>query len=159
VDQLHAALGDELRYVFRNFPKSIMHPNSEGAAEAAEASSGQNKFWEMHNILYDHQIALSDKQLRFYATQVGLDMERFNREMMQHTYALRVAEDISSARQSGVGVAPGLFVNGRRHLGPYSLNCLLTHIEIVLSKQPAWSCPAAIEWLVEPTRLIQSSSR
>src|ERR1700722_13834939 len=72
VKQLHAALGDRLRYVFRNFP---MSNSTQDVAEAAEAAGVQNKFWEMHEVLYDHQAALSNKHLEVYATWVGLDME------------------------------------------------------------------------------------
>jgi protein-disulfide isomerase len=89
----------------------------------------QNKFWEMHDILYDHQTALSDKHLKAYATQVGLDMERFNRDMLLHTYVFRVAEDILSASQSGVSATPAFFINGSRHSGPCDLETLLSQME------------------------------
>lgn len=129
VNRLHSILGDQLRYAFRNFPKSILHPNSHGAAEAAEAAGAQNKFWEMHDFLYDRQLALSDKHLKFYATQVGLDMARFNRDMMQHTYAARVCEDILSARKSGVSVAPALFVNDSRYVGSCDFETLVSSLD------------------------------
>jgi len=129
VKQLRAVLGDRLRYVFRNFPMSTLYSRAHHAAEAAEAAGAQNKFWEMHDLLYDHQLALSDKHLRVYATQVGLDMERFNLDMMLHTHALRVQEDILSAGQSGVSAAPAFFINYRQHSGPFDLKTLLSHME------------------------------
>src|SRR3984893_19530620 len=118
VKRLHAALGDRLRYAFRNFPMPTLHPKTHRAAEGAEAAGAQNKFWEMHDLLYDHQPALSDKHLKVYATQVGLDMERFNLDMMLHMHAVRVHEDILSAGQSGVGTIPAFFINDSRYVGP-----------------------------------------
>jgi protein-disulfide isomerase len=129
VKKLHTALGDGLRSVFRNFPTLTAHSNPNRAAEAAEAAGVQNKFWEMHDFLYNHQLALSDKHLKGYATQVGLDMEQFNRDMLLHTFVLRVAEDILSASQSGVSATPTFFINGSRQPGPCDFETLLSHME------------------------------
>jgi len=128
VKQLQAALGDRMRYVFRNFHMVTSSPSRDRAAEAAEASAAQNKFWEMHDFLYDHQLSLSERHLRLYATQVGLDMERFNRDMMLHTHVLRVYEDILSAGQSGVNAVPAFFINGTRHRGALNFQTLLSHM-------------------------------
>jgi protein-disulfide isomerase len=129
VKQLRFAFGDQLRYVFRNFPKSTSRSSPHRAAEAAEASGAQNKFWEMHDFLYDHQLALSDKHLKLYATQLGLDMERFNLDMMLHRHALRVHEDILSASQSGVSTTPAFFINESRHEGACDFEIFLSHIK------------------------------
>ena len=127
--QLLAQNGTPVRYVFRNFLTLTSHSSAHRAAEAAEAAGAQNKFWEMHDFLYDHQLALSDKHLKVYATQVGLDMERFNRDLMLHTHALRVHEDILNAGQIGVSTAPAFFINDTRHVGPCDFESLLSHIE------------------------------
>jgi protein-disulfide isomerase len=129
VKRLEARVGDGLRYAFRNFPMSALHPFSHQAAEAAEAASAQDKFWEMHNALFDHQTALSDKHLRVYGTWVGLDMERFNEAMTLHSYALRVYEDALSASRSGCSSTPCFFINDNRHLGRCDFESLLSHIE------------------------------
>jgi protein-disulfide isomerase len=129
VKRLRAALGDRLRYVFRNFLTLTSYSRAYRAAEAAEASGAQNRFWQMHDFLYDHQLALSDKHLKVYATQVGLDMERFNRDMMLHTHALRVHDDILSAGQSAVSTAPAFFINDSRHVGPCDFETLLSHVK------------------------------
>lgn len=126
VKQLHATLGDRLRYVFRNFPMS--NSSTHHAAAAAEAAGVQNKFWEMHEVLYDHQAALSDKHLKVYATWVGLDMERFNHDMSNHTHAVRVRQDALAAHRSGVSDTPSFFINDRRHLGPSDFETLLSSI-------------------------------
>jgi len=95
-------LGDRLRFVFRNFPLTEVHPHAEHAAEAAEAAGTQGRFWQMHDTLYEHQDALSDAHLVRYAAALGLNVERFEREMASHAYAARVAEDFRSGTQSGV---------------------------------------------------------
>jgi protein-disulfide isomerase len=129
VKRLRETLGDRLRHVFRNFLTFTSYSRTHHAAEAAEAAGAQNKFWEMHDFLFDHQLSLSDKHLKVYATQVGLDMERFNRDMMLHTYALRVHEDILNAGQSGVSTAPAFFINHNRYVGPCNFESLLSHME------------------------------
>jgi protein-disulfide isomerase len=131
VKRLQAALGDRLRYAFRNFPMPTLQPKPHRAAEAAEAAGAQNKFWEMHDLLYDRQTALSDKHLKLYGTQVGLDMERFNRDMMLQTFALRVREDTLGASQSGVNTTPTFFINDSRYLGPCDFGTMLSRMEEV----------------------------
>jgi protein-disulfide isomerase len=129
VKRLHAVLGDRLRYVFRYSPIPTLNSSPHRAAEAAEAAGAQNKFWEMHDLLYDHQHALSDKHLKVYATQVGLDMHRFNLDMMLHMHAVRVHEDILSAGQSGVGTVPAFFINDSRYVGPCDFENVLSYME------------------------------
>jgi formate-nitrite transporter family protein len=131
VKQLLAVFWDRLRYTFRNFPSPVLRPNPHHAAEAAEAAGVQNRFWEMHDLLYDHQPALSDKHLKLYGTRVGLNMERFNQDMMLHTFALRVHEDVLSAGQSGVSTTPSFFINDSRYLGPCDFAILRSHIKQV----------------------------
>src|ERR1700760_2237017 len=113
VRRLEAVLRDRMRFVFRNYPMSSLEVQSKRAAEAAETSGAQNKFWEMHDLLFNQQHALSDKHFRVYATQCGLDMERFNRDMALHTFDSRVREDILSGDQSGVSDTPTFFINER----------------------------------------------
>jgi protein-disulfide isomerase len=135
VKRLQAALGDRLRYAFRNLPIPGLHPQTHRAAEAAEAAGAQSKFWEMHELLYDHQGALSDKHLKVYGTQVGLDMERFNRDMTLQTFAFRVNEDVLSANQSGVSTTPSFFINDSRHLGGCDFETLFSQIEEITANQ------------------------
>jgi protein-disulfide isomerase len=132
VRRLEAVLGDQMRFVFRNYPLSSLEVNSKHAAEAAETSGAQNRFWEMHDLLFNQQHALSDRHLRVYATQCGLDMERFNRDMALHTFDSRVREDILSGHQSGVSDTPTFFINDRRHPGPYDYETLLSAMKELL---------------------------
>jgi protein-disulfide isomerase len=129
VKQLQERLGDRLRFVFRNFPITTAHPHAEHAAEAAEAAGAQGKFWEMHDYLYEHQRALADEELEGYAETLGLDVERFDREMEAQVHTDRVRTDFMSGVRSGVNGTPTFFINGRRHNGPYDVQTLLAAIE------------------------------
>jgi protein-disulfide isomerase len=117
VREIRESLGDRLRLVFRHFPLATVHPHAQHAAEAAEAAGAQRVFWQMHDALFEHQTQLSDRHLRFYASQSGLDMDRFNREMAGHAWAPNVREHLIGGVRSGVSEAPTFFINGVRHVG------------------------------------------
>lgn len=103
------------RFVFRHFPRVHLHPQAQKAAEASEAAAAQNKFWQMHNILFEHQETLSDGHLLEYANAIQLDIDRFLQDMTSHVHAERVIQDMQRGRQIGVSSAPALFVNGIRY--------------------------------------------
>jgi protein-disulfide isomerase len=129
VKEVQERLGDRLRFVFRNFPITTSHPRAEQAAEAAEAAGAQGRFWEMHDLIYENQPRLSDGDLRDYADQVGLDIERFDRELADHAYAERVREDFMSGVRSGVNGTPTFFINGARYDEPYDVETLTAALE------------------------------
>jgi len=133
VKEIQRRLGDRLRFVFRNFPLTQSHPHAEHAAEAAEAAAGQEKFWEMHDYLFEHQRALDDTHLVQYAVALNLDKEIFIREMTEHVHANRVHEDFLSGVRSGVNGTPTFFINGVRHDDSYELETLLAAIEAAMS--------------------------
>jgi protein-disulfide isomerase len=108
-------LGDQLRFVFRHFPITTSHPHARHAAEAAEAAAAQGQFWEMHDMIYEHQQTLGDAHLRRFAAQLGLDEERFDRDMAERRYEDRVREDFMSGVRSGVNGTPTFFINGVRY--------------------------------------------
>jgi Na+/H+ antiporter NhaA len=119
-------LGDfgDVRYVWRHLPLNDVHPRAQLAAEAAEAAAAQGAFWEMHDLLLDHQDALAPDELIGYAEQLGLDVERFTSDLRTRAGAAHVADDVDSADLSGVSGTPTFFVNGRRHHGAYDLATL-----------------------------------
>src|SRR5215470_1659633 len=123
VRELLADYGD-LRYVWRHLPLTDVHPHAQLAAEAAEAAASQGKFWEMHDQLLGHQDALTAKDLIRYAGQLGLDTERFTRDLRGHTGQAKIAADVDSADLSGVSGTPTFFINGKRHHGAYDINTL-----------------------------------
>jgi protein-disulfide isomerase len=132
VKEIQRRLGDRLRFVFRNFPLTQSHPHAEHAAEAAEAAAGQEKFWEMHDYLFEHQRALDDAHLVQYAVALHLDQETFKREMTEHAHTNRVHEDFLSGVRSGVNGTPTFFINGVRHDDAYALETLLAAIEATM---------------------------
>jgi Na+/H+ antiporter NhaA len=123
VRELLRDFGD-VRYVWRHLPLSDVHPNAQLAAEAAEAAANQGAFWEMHDLLFGHQDSLSASDLMGYADQLGLETERFEEDLREHTGAARVADDVDSADLSGVSGTPTFFVNGQRHYGAYDIQSL-----------------------------------
>ena len=129
VRDVQKAMGRRLRFVFRNFPLAEAHPHAVRAAEAAEAAAAQGKFWEMHDLLYEHQRALDDGHLLQYTKQLGLDVERVKREMETGTHTDRVESDFRSGVRSGVNGTPTFFVNGERHDGPWDFEGLMAAIE------------------------------
>src|SRR5260370_14062230 len=101
VQEVQAQMGDRLRFVFRNFPLSTSHPRAEQAAEAAEAAAAQGRFWPMHDLLFENQKRLRDRDLRDYADQLGLDRERFDTELAEHVHAARVHADLMRRLRGG----------------------------------------------------------
>ena len=122
-------MGDRLRFVFRHFPLSHIHPHAQSAAEAAEAAGEQGRFWEMHGYLFRNQRALDDSHLGRYAAELGLDRNRFERETAERAYAARVLQDYESGHHDGVSQTPTLFINGAHYSGPYDTRTLLTTLE------------------------------
>ena len=129
VKEVQARMADRLRFVFRNFPITTSHPHAEQAAEAAEAAAAQDSFWEMHDALYENQNRLRDEDLRAYAEELGLDVERFAGELGEHVHEARVHEDFLSGVRSGVNGTPTFYINGVRHDDSYELETLLAALE------------------------------
>ena len=123
IRELLAGHGD-LRYVWRHLPLTDVHPHAQLAAEAAEAAAAQGRFWEMHHRLLEHQDALTAADLIQHAAAIGLDTERFKREMRERVGAAKVAADVDSADLSNVSGTPTFFVNGIRHHGAYDIDTL-----------------------------------
>jgi protein-disulfide isomerase len=129
IKEIQSEMGERLRFVFRNFPISTSHPHAEQAAEAAEAANAQGKFWEMHDLLYERQQNLTDEDLHRYAEELGLDVERFDKEMAEHVQAQRVHEDFMSGVRSGVNGTPTFYINGVRHDDSYETDVLRDALE------------------------------
>ncbi len=126
VKELQNRLHGKMSFAFRNFPLANAHPHAEFAAETAEAAAAQGKFWEMHDMLYEHQDALEPENLIEYATTLGLDLSRFTKDVNEHVYAARVREDFRSGVRSGVNGTPSFFINGVLYNGSYDVHSILT---------------------------------
>jgi protein-disulfide isomerase len=117
-------MGDSLCFAFRHFPLSNVHPHAERAAEFAEAAATIDRFWEMHDLLYENQQALDDRSLAGYATQLGLDKALIE-SALRGDFAERIRRDFTSGVRSGVNGTPCLFINGQRYDGPRDTDSLL----------------------------------
>jgi Na+/H+ antiporter NhaA len=123
IRELLADYGD-VHYVWRHLPLTDVHPHAQLAAEGAEAAARQGRFWAMHDLLLDHQGALTGRDLRGYAAGLGLDVKRFAADMSREAGAGKIAADVDSADLSGVSGTPTFFINGRRHHGAYDIDSL-----------------------------------
>lgn len=129
VSELTRELGDDLCFVFRNFPRPDRHPFARSAAVAAEAAGLQGKFWLMHDRLFAHQDDLSAKVVRELARGLPVEMEDFDRDLSSGAAARRVDDDLGSAEEAGVGDTPTFFVNGTLHVGQYEFLPLLKALQ------------------------------
>ena len=125
VDEIQRQLGKQLRFVFRNFPLTEMHPHAEHAAELAETAAAHGKFWEMHDLLYANQEALEDPHLVKYGTSLGLPASEVQKALSGHSHLERIREDFMSGVRSGVNGTPTFFINGMRHDGPFDFDSLM----------------------------------
>lgn len=129
VRKLQRELGDRLRFVFRHFPLNTVHPHAGVAAQAAECAGAQGKFWEMHDLLYEHQQDLADADLVQYAIKIGLEVYRFEADLSSERFAARVKEDFRSGVRSGVNGTPTFFINGIRYAGAPEFGAMLEALE------------------------------
>ena len=125
VKQIQRKLGENLRFVFRHFPRTNVHPHAEAAAEVAEAAGEQGKFWEMHDKLFENYNRLDGEHLVGYAEELELDMAQFARAISGRFYNNKVREDLESGIESGVKGTPTYFINEVKHNGSGELDVLL----------------------------------
>lgn len=135
VKKVQQIMDDQLRFVFRHFPLTQIHPHAEPAAEASEAAGAQGQFWEMHDLLYENQPLLDPPHLVAYAEELGLEVERFVRELETGIYRERVREDFLSGVRSGVNGTPAFFINGLRYDGSWDIAPLVEALEASLESR------------------------
>jgi protein-disulfide isomerase len=130
IKEVQKLLGDNLRFVFRHFPTVRTHPHSLRAAEATEAAGAQKKFWQMHDQLFTHQQALEDQDLSHYAKRIGLDAERFARDMAQNAFLKQIEADYQrSLFDEHVTGTPTFYINSLRYTGATDVESLLAGIK------------------------------
>ncbi len=103
---------NRVRFIFRQFPLEDAHPHALLAAEASEAAAAQGRFWALHDLLFERQSHLAEKDLARYAAQIGLDMVRYKAEMADHIYLQKIRESEVGGRRSHLRATPSFFVNG-----------------------------------------------
>jgi protein-disulfide isomerase len=125
---------ERVRFVFRNFPLTEVHPHAMLAAEAAECAGAQGQFWPMHDLLFDNQLHLKSNHLQSYATKLNIDMARYTAEMDDHVYLQRIREHQQSGHGSGVRGTPAFFVNGRLQDVSFGMQGLFSAVEAALKR-------------------------
>jgi formate-nitrite transporter family protein len=126
IERVERRLESGLRFAFRHFPLTDIHPHALAAAAAAEAAAEQHRFWEMHETLFHRQDALEDEDLRGYAWDLGLDLERFDMDRVGGAVLARIRRDVESGLATGeVRGTPTLFVNGSVYRGSYDAATLV----------------------------------
>jgi protein-disulfide isomerase len=135
VKKIQELMEDELRFVFRHFPLTQVHPHAEVAAEGSEAAGAQGEFWEMHDLLFENQRTLDAWHLAQFAHQLGLNTRRFVRELEEGSYRGRVREDFLSGVKSGVNGTPAFFINGFRYDGSWDIEPLLLALKGVAAQE------------------------
>jgi protein-disulfide isomerase len=132
VKRLQKTLGKKLRFVFRNFPLTEVHPYALIAAEAAEAAALQGKFWKMHDLLFEEQALLKPEIIPLWAERVGLNLEQFENDVKEGVVEKRIKGDRQSGIRSGVNGTPTFFINGKRYDGPHDHASLLAALQSTL---------------------------
>jgi protein-disulfide isomerase len=130
VAQVRGELGDSFIYAFRNFPLTEIHPHALHAALAAEAAELQGKFWEMHDLLFKSQRALTDEDLALQARAIGLDEDRFRADFTDRKGLPRIEADVASGVRNGVEGTPSIFINGQPHRDSYEPATLINALRL-----------------------------
>jgi len=133
IKNLQDHFGEQLRFVFRNFPLKEIHPHAEAAAEAAEFAGANGRFWEMHDGIYENQAELSAPMLLELAEALGLSQPNLSRAMEAREFAPRIRADFNGGVRSGVNGTPSLFVNGQRFDEAVELESLIAAVEAAMS--------------------------
>ncbi|MBC7487064.1 MAG: thioredoxin domain-containing protein [Cytophagaceae bacterium] len=129
IKQIQEALGDKLKFIFRNFPLTNIHTDAMNAAVAAEAAGKQGKFWEMHDMIYEHQDSLSESYLFSYAQDLGLNVKQFQNDMVSAEILSKMEDDFESGIRSGVNGTPSFFINGEKYSNNWDYEPLLNHLK------------------------------
>jgi len=129
VQAIQQQLGNLVRFVYRNFPLTEIHPHALHAALAAEGAAAQHKFWEMHDYIFHHQHTLADTDLEHFAEAVGLDMQQYTQDMAEQRGLPRIEEDVAGGERSGVQGTPTFFINGVMYRGSSEHDALLAALQ------------------------------
>jgi protein-disulfide isomerase len=135
VKRVQEHFGQRLRFVFRNFPLAEMHPHAEGAAEAAEFAAAHDRFWPMHDGLFENQASIGLELYAELATSLQLPAALLRSALLTREFAPRVREDFLGGVRSGVNGTPTFFINGHRHDGSFELEDLVEAVQTRLADE------------------------
>lgn len=133
--ELKETMKDSVKFVFRNFPLSKIHPQAKSAAVAAEAAGLQKKFWEMHDQLFEHQAQLNNNALLDYASRIEVDKDKFSHDLLDDGLQQKVDSDFMGGLRSGVNGTPTFFINGERYEGNWEGNNLQQFLQAKLQER------------------------
>jgi protein-disulfide isomerase len=136
VKDIKQQLGSDIKFVFRNFPLSKIHPHAFPAAVATEAAGLQDKFWGMHDIIFENQRTLDADNIILLAGRIGLDTELFENDIQQTPLIDKVEKDFESGMRSGVNRTPTFFINGKKYDGDWGGTTLLDYLKTILAGEP-----------------------
>ncbi len=149
---LMQAYPNQIHFVFKDFPLIPIHPQAQVAAEAAECAFEQDKFWEMHDMIFDNQDTLSNSSYAGFAAQLNLNVTQFNDCTSTHKYAAEIANDYTQGISYGVGGTPTFFINGLVLVGAAPLSVFQDMINQELASLPPSPPPTTYpESVVTPT--------
>jgi protein-disulfide isomerase len=114
---------DQVRFVYRDFPLTTIHPQAQPAAEAAHCAGEQEAYWQFHNALFSNKYGLTEQAFQQYATELGLNMEAFNTCVSERRYKQTVTDNANFALTVDVQSTPTFFINGLMVVGaqPYDV--------------------------------------
>ena len=131
IERVESQLGDRVRFAFRHFPLTQIHPHALAASAAAEAAALQGRFWDMHALLFHHQQSLEDADLQGYAAELELDLARFDADRASAGVLARIRRDVDSGLATGeILGTPTLFIDGVVHRGPYDADSLMQEVAV-----------------------------
>jgi protein-disulfide isomerase len=136
VNDIKKLLDGDIKFVFRNFPLSKIHPHAFMAAVATEAAGLQGKFWEMHDMVFENQKSLNEENINHFASLLGLDADRFKEDIQNRLLFEKVEKDFESGLRSGVNKTPTFFINGQKFDGDWSKGELLDYLKAQLDAIP-----------------------
>ena len=128
VKNIQEKIGDKMKFVFRNFPLTKIHPHAKMASVATEAAARQGKFWEMHDIVFENQKRLHASALFEYAETIGLDKEQFSKDLEDEALIRKVELDFEGGLRSGVNATPTFFINGEKYEAEWDEHSLESYI-------------------------------
>jgi len=134
IKRIQEKFKDDLKFVFRNFPLSEIHPQAIQAAAAAEAAGRQEKYWEMHDIIFENQHNLAKPALLEFATKLGLDLRKFEVDLSDQSIIEKIESDFESGVRSGVNGTPTFFVNGTKYVDSWDEWELSRNLNVLLAR-------------------------
>ena len=132
IKKIQERMGEQLKFVFRNFPLSEIHPQATIAALAAEAAARQDKFWEMHDMIFENQQSLSGSSILTFAAKLKLDIEKFEAHFELPATREKVESDFESGVRSGVNGTPSFFINGEKYNESWDEEPFLDYLKTII---------------------------